>query len=187
MRFQAHTIARIALRHLRVAAQICALAGPVALSAQTLWAGGAPAARQDHALDAPAAEVVPLVIPAGAIGYLCRIHVPYSQRWIPPVLFIAHDPETGRVIISDPIALSYNFGLPVLGKVASDSTRRISFTWDYPVGSGAQQTRRMLYRAGFDKRSGEVVVTAIPAGFDRVFQADGICEKAALNELAAQP
>ncbi|NDV99360.1 hypothetical protein [Salipiger sp. PrR002] len=187
MRFQAHAIARIALRHLRVAAQIGALAGPVALSAQTLWAGGAPAARQDRALAAPAADEIPLVVPAGAIGYLCRIHVPYSQRWIPPVLFIAHDPETGRVIISDPIALSYNFGLPVLGKVASDSTRRISFTWDYPVGSGAQQTRRMLYRAGFDKRSGEVVVTAIPAGFDRVFQASGICEGAPLNELAAQP
>ncbi|MBE9638109.1 hypothetical protein [Salipiger mangrovisoli] len=122
-----------------------------------------------------------------AVGYLCQLRVAYSQRWVPPVLFIAHDPETGRVVISDPVALYHNAGLPVRGKVASESTARVSFTWDYPVGAGSQQTRRMLYRAGIDKASGKVTVTAIPAGFDSVFQADGRCEAQPLDELSAQP
>lgn len=122
-----------------------------------------------------------------SVGYLCQLDVPYSQRWVPPILFIAHDPETGRVVISDPIALFHNAGLPVLGKRASESADRISFTWNYPVGVNAQQTRKMLYRASIDKASGRATVTAIPAGFDSVFQADGRCEAQPLEELSAQP
>ncbi|WP_226621600.1 hypothetical protein [Alloyangia pacifica] len=150
-----------------------------ALVLATVQAG--PVAAQDAAVQL--AEEVP----ATSVGYLCQLRVAYSQRWVPPILFIAHDPETGRVVISDPVALYHNGGLPVRGKVASETERRISFTWDYPVGVNAQQTRRMLYRAGIDKASGRVTVTAIPAGFDSLFQADGRCEVQPLEELSAQP
>lgn len=126
-------------------------------------------------------------ISAQSVGYLCQLDVAHTQRWVPAFLFIAHDPETGRVVISDPIALHFNGGLPVRGKVAAESTARISFTWDYPVGKNSQQTRKMLFRAGLDKRTGKVIVTAIPAGFDTLFQADGRCESQPLEELTAQP
>lgn len=122
-----------------------------------------------------------------AVGYLCQLRVAYSQRWVPPILFIAHDPETGRVVVSDPLTLYLNGGLPVSGKVASETTQRISFTWDYPVGTIAFQARPMLYRAGIDKASGKVIVTAIPAGLDTIFQADGRCEAQPIEGTSAQP
>lgn len=189
MSFATRAVARVTGQLCYSAAGALLGAGLVVIGGAQAQAGGQPVAEPGRDLATRAADQMPekLVVPGGAIGYLCRLDAPYSQRWIPPVLFIAHDPQSGRVVVSDPIALSYNQGLPVSGKIASESTRRISFTWEFPVGSGGQQTRRMLYRAGFDKVRGEVVVTAIPAGFDRVFQASGICEAAPLSELAAQP
>ncbi|WP_353472112.1 hypothetical protein PVT71_12495 [Salipiger sp. H15] len=158
----------------------CLLAAPV--SADQHVVATAPAQSLAAKAMVPAQSVS-----ASAVGFLCLLRVTNSQSWVPPVVFIAYDPENGRVVISDPIALFHNGGLPVLGKLAMDSKARLSFTWDYPVGMNAQQTRKMLYRAGIDKATGRVTVTAIPAGFDAIFQADGQCEVQSLNELAAEP
>ncbi|MCA0940739.1 hypothetical protein LCM08_14190 [Salipiger pacificus] len=169
---------------MRVFARSVALClGLVALQAAPGVAGSVP----ERLLLAVEEPIAGQFVSKQAVGYLCQIDVPYSQRWVPPILFIAHDPETGRVVVSDPIALFHNAGLPVMGKRASESPARISFTWNYPVGLNAQQTRKMLYRASIEKASGRATVTAIPAGFDSVFQAVGRCEAQPLEELSAQP
>ncbi|NDV51831.1 MULTISPECIES: hypothetical protein [unclassified Salipiger] len=168
---------------MRVFARSVALCLGLALPAASVAADSVP----ERLLLAVEEPIAGQLVSKQSVGYLCQLDVPYSQRWVPPILFIAHDPETGRVVISDPIALFHNAGLPVLGKRASETADRISFTWSYPVGVNAQQTRKMLYRASIDKASGRATVTAIPAGFDSVFQADGRCEAQPLEELSAQP
>ena len=105
--------------------------------------------------------------------FICQL-TPYGRgNWIPDVLFIG---RTGAaVVVSDPVVLHFN-GAPLSGRVAAENARRVTFVWRYAVRDRrGNRAAQMIYRATYLKGSGEMRISATPAGHVERFHGRGRC------------
>ena len=109
-------------------------------------------------------------------GYHCTVEGASERDWIQPVIFIATDSETNRVVVSDAAILGFNDGLPVEGKVVKDNAARTTFSWTVNMRSSSNQQVKMAYRATYLKASGKMNITAQPRGYDGLFNKLGTCK-----------
>lgn len=132
-----------------------------------LWRHGATALLLSVALAAPAV--------GETLGYRCSIKRVKSNDWIQPLIFIAHDTVTNRIVASDAVILAYNDGQPVEARLVANNTARVTFAWTVEAVLQASPVE-ISYRATYLKRSGKVNVFAQALGFNSNFNAGGTCE-----------
>lgn len=108
-------------------------------------------------------------------GFHCTFNGARDRDWIQPLIFIAMDTETDRVVVSDAAILGFNDGVPVEGRLVKDNASRITFSWKVDMRSNANQPVTMAFRATYLKSSGKVNVTARPRGFEGMFNRLGTC------------
>ena len=108
-------------------------------------------------------------------GYKCTFDGASERNWIQPLIFIAIDRETDRVVVSDAAILGANDGVPVEGRLVTDNAARITFSWTVRRRSASHQRVEMDYRATYLKASGRVNVTAMPRGQEGLFSRGGVC------------
>jgi hypothetical protein len=113
---------------------------------------------------------------AEKVGYQCAITGALDGQWIQPLIFIAIDRKTDRVIVSDAAILVFNDGVPVDGRVIKENAARITFGWQVEMQSSANQRVKMDYRATYVKSSGKVNVSAHPRGYEGFFNRGGTCK-----------
>ncbi|MGP6085396.1 hypothetical protein [Antarctobacter jejuensis] len=109
-------------------------------------------------------------------GYHCTVKGASEREWIQPVIFIARDSETDRVVVSDAAILGFNGGVPVEGKLVKDNAARTTFSWIVEMRSAANQRVKMSYRATYLKSSGKMNITAQPRGYEGMFNRMGTCK-----------
>ena len=114
---------------------------------------------------------------ATADTYICKIKQDSKGNWIPENLAINYNLQTGEVVVNDEYIMHYH-GKPLAGKVATDNAKRITFTWTLPSirNSVGQTALRFEYRASYLKRSGKMVVTSRPSGYENNFRGAGTCK-----------
>ncbi|MCT4557313.1 MAG: hypothetical protein N4A61_04550 [Pelagimonas sp.] len=128
------------------------------------------------ALVAQAAQAAP-------IGYDCTLNPKVKNGLLSPGLFIAHDPATGRVLVSDPMALHVNNGQPVAARMVSDGAKRDVFSWELKFTNRAQQKARLRYRATYFKADNRISVVVTPVGYSNRIMAKGTCKVGAVSKI----
>ena len=120
---------------------------------------------------------VALSTAAFADTYVCKIIQDSKGNWIPENLAINYNTQTGDVIVNDEYIMHFH-GKPIAGKVVTDNAKRITFTWTIPSvrNSAGQTALRFQYRASFLKRSGKMIVTSRPSGYENNFRGAGNCK-----------
>lgn len=108
--------------------------------------------------------------------YNCSLKEAGTSNWIPPVLFIGHDPAANRVVVSDPIILHYNDRQPVEGKVDTENAKRVTFVWELKTRDSRGQSATMVYRATWVKANKRMNITAMALGYESGIQGHGTCE-----------
>ncbi len=112
---------------------------------------------------------------ADKIGYQCAMEGTQKRGWIQSLIFIAHDLDNDRVVISDAVTLGSNNGQPVEGRLLVNNDRRMTVRWSVDVMARGNQKATMNYRATYVKNSGRVTVLAQPVGFANSFNLGGSC------------
>ena len=112
---------------------------------------------------------------AEKVAYKCSIDGARQDEWIQPLIFVAHDRESGRVVVSDALILGVNEGQPAEGKVAKDNGARTTFVWSVDVTLQVTPVR-MEYRGTFVKSTGRFSVVANPRGYENNFTRGGRCD-----------
>ncbi|CUH80023.1 hypothetical protein [Tropicibacter naphthalenivorans] len=113
---------------------------------------------------------------AETLGYNCIMSGARELEWISPTIFIAHDTDTGKVIVSDPAILGFNNGQPLDGTVTKDNAKRLSVKWNLEMRSATNQRVIMRYRATVTKADHRVTVVAQPQGYGNMFNKGGTCQ-----------
>lgn len=108
--------------------------------------------------------------------YNCSLKNAGSTNWIPPVLFIGHDPAANRVVVSDPYILHFNDRQPVEGKVDTENAKRVTFVWELKARDDRGQSARIVYRATWVKANKRMNITATALGYESAIQGHGTCE-----------
>lgn len=108
-------------------------------------------------------------------SYQCTLKGTSERQWIQPLIFIATDSDTDRVVVSDAAILGFNEGVPVEGKLVKENAARITFSWQLEMRSADNQRVRMRYRATYVKSNGKINVTAQPTGYEGIFNRGGTC------------
>ncbi|SNS76535.1 hypothetical protein [Antarctobacter heliothermus] len=108
-------------------------------------------------------------------AYQCAIRGTSGRQWIQPLIFIALDRATDRVVVSDASILGFNNGVPVEGTLVRDNAARVTVAWELELRSASNQTVRMDYRATYLKATGKVNVSARPQGYEDLFNRAGTC------------
>jgi hypothetical protein len=108
--------------------------------------------------------------------YTCSLKEAGRSNWIPPVLFIGHDPAANRVVVSDPIVLHFNDRQPVEGKVDTENDKRVTFVWELKTRDTRGQSATMIYRATWVKADKRMNITATALGYESGIQGFGTCE-----------
>ncbi|WP_323772066.1 hypothetical protein [Antarctobacter sp.] len=114
-------------------------------------------------------------------AYQCVITGASGRQWIQPLIFIALDRASDRVVVSDAAILGYNDGVPVEGRLVRDNAARVTVAWELDMRSTSNQTVRMAYRATYLKANGKVNVSARPIGFEGQFSRAGTCKVTKLS------
>lgn len=118
--------------------------------------------------------------PSGAAAselaiYECVLNPSSANAIIADFVFVGHDPEADRVVVSDALILTFNDRTPVEGRVATDNDRRITFVWELRLPLMDGTTPRTQYRLTYQRATGAASVSARPLGRELVFQAAGEC------------
>lgn len=108
--------------------------------------------------------------------YNCALDVAQTQSWVASQVVIAHDVQTGAVVVNDGI-IDHFIGNPVEGKVSVENAKRITFNWELPQikNSAGQVAPRFVYRATFIKATGAVSIVAKALNYSNDFSARGTC------------
>ncbi|WP_425074496.1 hypothetical protein [Sagittula sp. S175] len=115
----------------------------------------------------------PLRASAETVAYKCNVRGAGEYDWIQPLIFIAHDRLSGRVVVSDAMILAFNDGQPVEGRLDVDNARRTTFTWKVKVILQASPVT-LSYRGTYIKGSGEFsVLGSIPG---ETMTRGGVCQ-----------
>ncbi len=113
---------------------------------------------------------------AGGKVYECKIGNTRSQgNWLPKVLFIGHNHTEKKVIVSDPIILHFNDRQPIEGRVSTDNSKRITFTWNLQT-KVRSQTAKIAYRATYMKATGRLNISGSPLGYSNRYTSSGTCD-----------
>ncbi len=118
---------------------------------------------------------------AETISYQCAIKGAKPNDWIQPLIFIAHDTDSGRIVASDAVVLGFNDGQPVDARLVTENAARITFAWAVDVVLRVSPIE-MGYRATILKPSNEISVLAQPRGYENNYTARGTCEVKPLGE-----
>lgn len=110
------------------------------------------------------------------LSYQCLIEGTRTRGWIQPLIFIGHDTESGRVVISDAAILASNDGQPIEGELVADTAALATFRWRADIRSSARLMRRIDYRATYIRATGRITVLAQPAGNARMYNLGGSCD-----------
>ena len=113
--------------------------------------------------------------------YECSVKNSKQRSWIQPLIFIAHNEDTGQVIVSDPAILGFNDGQPAVGKLVVNNAKRITVKWSVDMVSASNQKVTMNYRATYVKGNGQVNVSAQPKHYANTFNAGGTCKVGVLK------
>jgi hypothetical protein len=114
---------------------------------------------------------------AASTGYECKIDQNRSNKgWVPEVVFIGHNDQSGAVTVSDPIIFYFHDKKPIAGRVATSNNKRITFTWKIDGKDRRNQKVRAQYRLTYLRGSGRVSMQARPLGFEDIFTAGGTCK-----------
>ncbi len=118
------------------------------------------------------------VLPLGAMSetYVCKIRPDSKGDWIPETLAINHDPKSGKVIVNDDLILFFH-KKPLVGRVATENAKRITFTWILPSvrNSAGQRALRFRFRASYLKATHKMIVSSQPSGYENRFRGSGVC------------
>lgn len=110
-----------------------------------------------------------------SVTYTCKLSSTQHKAWIPDVLFIGHDAQKSRVVVSDPIVLHFN-DAPVEGRVTKNTPQQITFSWDYTAQDARGKRAKMQFLATWNKAAQRMKVTAKPVGYSQSFVGRGSCE-----------
>jgi len=115
-------------------------------------------------------------VAATADTYICKIKPDGRGDWIPASLAISHDPETDKVTVNDEFIMHYH-KTPLEGKVATNNSKRITFTWTLPSvrNSAGQTALRFNFRASYLKPSHKMTISSSPSGYENRFFGRGRC------------
>lgn len=93
--------------------------------------------------------------------------------WIPQMLIVMEDDQTGEVFAYDPII--HNFlGTPIAAKVSSETKVRRTFEWDLKTRVG-NQSPRMFYTFTYYSNGQRAKVQAVPGAYDNRWTGEGSC------------
>lgn len=109
------------------------------------------------------------------IAYKCTMKGSSVDDWIQPLIFIAHDRTSGRVVVSDAMILGFNDGQPVEGRVATDNGKRTTFAWDVKVKLRVSPVT-LSFRGTYVKATGQFSVLANPSGHGNSLTGGGRCQ-----------
>lgn len=110
-------------------------------------------------------------------AYECEFQEKASNKgWIPGIVVIAWESSPQEAFANDPI-IDHYMGGPVAAKLATDNTRRTTWSWEVKASSKTNQSTRMLYRVTVMKADMSASISATPQGFDGNFQSAGRCRK----------
>ena len=109
--------------------------------------------------------------------YLCAVNDGQEDgNWISADYAFVVDPETGMVVVSDPVILHFNKNQPIDAKLIAATPAKTVFTWSVLASNSAGQRTRMVYRAVLFTAGAEFSVLARPSGYDNSFSARGNCQ-----------
>jgi len=111
---------------------------------------------------------------ATAVTYECRMTQIDRSNWVPEIVYIEYDPNTGGVVVQDPISNHFTGG-PVRGAVDTDNAKRMTFKWDVQTTNKAAQFTTMKYRATIMKATKKASVTGKPLGYLNTYRSAGAC------------
>lgn len=107
--------------------------------------------------------------------YDCSIDKTREREWISNRIMINHDPDTGKVMVSDVTILALA-GAPVEGVVKTDNAKRRTFGWSIKdIRVGKQHAPEMRFTGTYQKGSGKVMIAMTPVGYSNTFQRYGKC------------
>lgn len=109
------------------------------------------------------------------VGYKCIIKGAGDGDWIQPLIFIAYNRDAERVVVSDPMILAFNDGIPVTGRVVTDNSKRTTFAWDVQITLNVSPVT-MGFRGTYVKSNGVFSVVATPRGYSNNFTRGGTCK-----------
>ncbi len=112
---------------------------------------------------------------ANAETYTCKLKGDQGG-WIPRELIIKYDRKSDEVEVLDTI-IQYYIEKPVVGGVATENAKRITFKWILPFikNRERQVTTRFRYRATYLKGSHKMTMTGTPDGYSNNFTGRGSC------------
>ena len=117
---------------------------------------------------------------AGAQVYDCAISVGASQNgFITNRYIFDYDADAVSVKVLDGI-IQHEKGGPIPGKVASETSKKLGFTWSVKMSTNSGESIRMAYRASFIKATKAMQISAVPEGgnYSGGFDARGSCKLA---------
>ncbi|MBP0481659.1 hypothetical protein [Sagittula salina] len=109
------------------------------------------------------------------VAYKCLVEKARADGWIQPLIFIAHDRNDGRVVVSDAVILHFNDGQPVPARVAKDNGRRTTFAWEVRAVLGRSPVV-IQYRGTYMKADRRFAVSATMPGNETAYHALGTCQ-----------
>lgn len=115
---------------------------------------------------------------AATFEYDCEVKPNSGAAWIPDVVHIVHDENSGDVLVSDPIIYHFNEQRPVPAKIATNNSKRTTFVWKVKgiENSSGQYVTSFHFRASYYKQNGKIVVTSRPDGYNDNFKGSGRCK-----------
>lgn len=112
-----------------------------------------------------------------AESYVCEIQPRGGSSWIPEIVTVDVDRNSGRVLVNDPI-INHFVKRPLEAKISVENTRRITFAWDLEDVSNSrnQFVPIFIFRLTVAKATNAASITAKPTGYVNNFQGFGKCE-----------
>jgi hypothetical protein len=117
---------------------------------------------------------------AGAQVYDCAIAVGASQNgFITNRYIFDYDADAVSVTVLDGVIQHENGG-PIPGKVASETSKKLGFTWSVKMSTTTGESIRMAYRASLIKATKAMQISVVPQGgnYSGGFDARGSCKLA---------
>lgn len=113
--------------------------------------------------------------PVLAESYKCTFENP--GPWIPPVLIIFHDRDSGEVAVTDSVSVHFDVQ-PTDISVAADNAKRITFKWtlEGTKNKHGQYAVRFNFRATYLKKKEKMIVVASPIGYTNTYRGEGNCD-----------
>ena len=129
----------------------------------------------------PLGLVLPIVaaLPAAADTiYECHIAQNADNgNWIPDTIVVVQKDGEPTATVFDALIKRFN-GSPMVAKIDTDNTKRVTYSWEVKVKSVTNQPSRMGFRLTVMKADLSASVTARPLRYAQDFAARGKCQKA---------